>query len=144
MEGCEMLQPKGRDEGYPGRWGWLMQVWMVSIFIFSSNCCVLRVEDKPWFEPWVIWRADHGRYPAKEAEICCTPSSFTFSAQPPRNQDAFQCIIQSNLKWPKRWTSTSPGSLLGCFLLWPNSYFPILYFSSLLPFAWLRANVLHH
>lgn len=24
-----------------------MQVWMVSIFIFSSNCSVLQVEDKP-------------------------------------------------------------------------------------------------
>lgn len=40
-----MLQPKG-GEGYPGSCGWLMQMWTFSIFIFSSNCPMLQVEDK--------------------------------------------------------------------------------------------------
>lgn len=41
-----MLQPKGGGEGYPGSCGWLMQMWTLSIFIFSSNCPMLLVEDK--------------------------------------------------------------------------------------------------
>lgn len=71
---------------------------MVNIFIFSSNCPVLQVEDKPGLDVNHELFGEQVMEDTQSKRTVLYSSSFPFSAQPPRIQDAFQCIIQSNLK----------------------------------------------
>lgn len=77
-----------------------MQVWMVSIFIFSSNCSVLQVEDKPGldlnhelFGEQVVEDTQSKR---QKCAVPLHPSHLVHSL--PETRMLSQCIIQSNLK----------------------------------------------